>query len=160
MVGPLLTRGGCRARAAAGAALVLVGPKGWPSPRWIRGSQDLNSGRLIDMGESLRIRDIEDQRARRRAARELIGEYHEEQLRRLLENVRHGIERMDAGEIDPFELDELIHQYKRSAQKLWSFCGSGGSDWESAALTVEWWRENGEPETDWWETGRPRRRGA
>jgi len=71
--------------------------------------------------------------------------------------VRDGIERMDAGEIDPFELDELIHHYKRSAQKLWSFCGSGGSDWETAALTVEWWRETDDPETDWWEAGRPRR---
>jgi hypothetical protein len=111
----------------------------------------------MGMSEPSRIRDIEDQRTRRRAARLLIGEYHEEQLRRLLEQVRHGIERMDTGEIDPFELDELIHQYKRSAQKLWSFCGSGGSDWESAALTVEWWRETGEPQTDWWEAGRPRR---
>lgn len=108
------------------------------------------------MSESSRIRDIEDQRTRRRAARVLIGEYHEEQLRRLLEHVRRGIERMDAGEIDPFELDDLIHQYKRAAQKLWSFCGSGGSAWESAALTVEWSRETGEPETDWWEAGRPR----
>ena len=111
------------------------------------------------MSESLRIRDIEDPRTRRRVARELIGAYHEEQLRRLLEHVRHGIDRMDAGEIDPFELDELIHQYKRSTQKLWSFCGSGGADWESAALTVESWRESGEEQIDWWEAGRPRRGG-
>jgi len=50
------------------------------------------------MSEPSRIRDIEDQRTRRRAARLRIGEYHEEQLRRLLEHVRHGIERMDSGE--------------------------------------------------------------
>jgi hypothetical protein len=110
------------------------------------------------MSDRVRIRDIEDERARRRAARDLIGRYHEEQLRLLLEHVREGFERLDRGEIDPFDLDDLIHHYKRSAQKLWSFCGSSGSGWERAALTFEWWREQGEPEPDWWEAGEPRRR--
>ena len=31
----------------------------------------------------------------------------------LLEHVRNGIARMDAGEIDPLELDDLIDHYKR-----------------------------------------------
>ena len=110
------------------------------------------------MTEGVRIRDIEDEKARRRAAREMIGVYHGRQLRVLLEHVRDGFAQLDAGEIDAFELDELIHHYKRSTQKLWSFCGSSGSDWEQAALTLDWWREHGEPETDWWEAGRPRRR--
>lgn len=112
------------------------------------------------MSDRVRIRDIENEKARRRAAREMIGEYHEQQLRLLLEHVREGFARLDSDEIDPFELDDLIHHYTRSAQKLWSFCGSSGGGWESAALTVEWWREQGEPETDWWEVGRPRRRGG
>jgi hypothetical protein len=30
--------------------------------------------------------------------------------------------------------------------------------WEHAALLLEWERVQGEPETDWWEVGRPRRR--
>jgi hypothetical protein len=110
------------------------------------------------MSDAIRIGEIEGEKARRRAARELIGRYHEEQLRRLLERVREGFEQLDRGEIDPFELDELIHRYKRSAQKLWSFCGSGGAAWEQAALTVEWWREHGEQEQDWWAAGEPRRR--
>lgn len=101
---------------------------------------------------------VTGERARRRAARELIGAYHDEQLRGLLEHVREGFARLDGGEIDAFELDELIHRYKRSAQKLWSFCGSSGSAWEQAALTVEWWREQGEEEPDWWAAGEPRRR--
>ena len=88
----------------------------------------------------------------------MIAEYHEQQLRLLLERVREGFAKLEAGEIDPFDLDDLIHHYKRSAQKLWSFCGSAGAGWERAALTVEWEREQGEPETDWWEVGRPRRR--
>jgi hypothetical protein len=88
----------------------------------------------------------------------MVGRYHEEQLRLLLEHVREGFERLDRGEIDPFDLDDLIHHYKRSAQKLWSFCGSSGSGWEHAALVLEWSREQGEPESDWWERCQPRRR--
>jgi hypothetical protein len=109
------------------------------------------------MTEGQRIRDIEGEKARRRAAREMIGRYRDQQLRLLLEHVRDGFEQLDAGGLDAFGLDELIHHYKRSAQKRWTFCGSSGGGWERAALTLEWWREEGE-ETDWWEVGRPRRR--
>ncbi len=109
------------------------------------------------MTEPGRIRDIENPKARRRAAREAVGRYHEQQLRLLLEHVREGFERLEAGEPDPFELDDLIHHYKRSAHKLWSFCGSGGSDWERAAIALEWNREQGEEETDWWEVGQRQR---
>jgi hypothetical protein len=48
----------------------------------------------------------------------------------------------------------LIHHYKRSPQKLWSFSGSGGGAWERAALTLEREREQGEQDTDWWEVRR------
>jgi hypothetical protein len=78
------------------------------------------------MTDGTRIRDIDGEKARRRAARKMIGECHEEQLRLLLEHVRDGFDELDRGELDRFELDELIHRYKRSAQKLWSFCGSSG----------------------------------
>ena len=60
--------------------------------------------------------DRAGERAERRAARKTIGAYHEVQLRLLLEHVRDGFRRLDAGEIDAFELDELIHRYKRSAR--------------------------------------------
>lgn len=84
----------------------------------------------------------------------MIGEYHKQQLRLLLEGVRDGFARLEAGTIDPFELDDLIHHYKRSAQKLWTFCNGS----EHSALTLEWCREHDEPEPDWWEAGAPRRR--
>ena len=116
------------------------------------------SGTLTPMAETVRIRDIANEKARRRAARAMIGEYHEQQLRGLLEHVRDGLRQLDAGEIDPFDLDELIHHYTRSAQNLWSFCGSSGGQWERAALTLEWLREGGEDETDWWERGARRGR--
>jgi hypothetical protein len=103
------------------------------------------------MSEPGRIGDIENQKARRRAARELIGEYHEQQLRLLLDRVRDGFAQMDTGDIDPFELDNLIHHYKRAARKLWSFCVLDGSSSEAAAATIETWQRTAEPQPDWWE---------
>jgi len=50
----------------------------------------------------------EQERAARRAARELIATYHQRELRDLLEHVREGFARLDAGEIDEFELDDLV----------------------------------------------------
>ena len=93
-----------------------------------------------------------DDKAERRAARELVAAYHQEQLRALLEHVRAGFVQLDAGEIDEFELDDLIHRYKRSAAKLWSFCGSTGGQWLSAAHALQFRRDRGE-EPDWWEAG-------
>ena len=87
----------------------------------------------------------------------MIGAYHEEQLRALLEHVRTGFARLDAGEIDPFELDDLIHHYKRSARELWKFCGSSGSEWERAARTLAFLCDSGD-EPDWWQAGAPRSR--
>ena len=92
----------------------------------------------------------------RRAARQLIGEYHQAQLRALLEHVRAGFARLDAGEIDEFDLDDLIHHYKRSAAELWKFCGSSGGQWLRAAHTLTYLRGEGR-EPDWWEAGAPRR---
>jgi hypothetical protein len=95
-------------------------------------------------------------KAERRAARAAVGAYHEAELARLLEHVRDGLERYDAGEIDAFELDELIHQYKRATQKLWTFCVGGGAQVYSTARTLEWLREQ-EELPDWWEQATPRR---
>lgn len=96
-------------------------------------------------------------KSRRKEARELIGAYHEQQLRGLLERVREGFARLDAGEIDVFELDDLVHRYKRAANELWKFCGSSGSQWLQAANTLAYLRERGD-EPDWWTDSEPRRR--
>jgi hypothetical protein len=98
----------------------------------------------------------DDEKKARRAGRQLIAAYHEEQLGYLLEHVRKGFEQLDAGEIDAFELDELIHGYHRCAQKLWGFCGSSGGQWLQAARNLAYYRDNGD-EPDWWEAGAPRR---
>src|SRR5215216_370982 len=95
-------------------------------------------------------------KAERRAARAAVGAYHEAELARLLEHVREGLARYDAGEIDAFELDEEIHHYKRATQKLWSFCTGGGAHVDSTARMLEWMRKQDEL-PDWWEQTRPRR---
>ncbi len=88
------------------------------------------------------------QRARRRQARQIVGEYHRQQLGVLLEHVRESLERLDRGEIE---------RYQRAARKLWAFCGSTGSDWERASGALEFMRENGETH-DWWEAAGRRKR--
>ncbi|HEY3776250.1 MAG TPA: hypothetical protein VGL69_24860 [Solirubrobacteraceae bacterium] len=99
------------------------------------------------------MRRLDDERHARRSL-----PYHEEQLGLLIEHVREGFRRMDAGELDAFELDELIHRYKRSARELWKFCGQTGSDWVRAVGMLEMLREQGEGLPDWRAAGEPRRR--
>jgi hypothetical protein len=91
-------------------------------------------------------------KACRREAVEIVVKYHEEQLLKLLEYVRDGFRELDGGEMDAFELDELIHRYKRSTKELWKFCQITGSDAERSARTLAWLRENND-EPDWWDAG-------
>ena len=95
-------------------------------------------------------------KADRRAACEFIADYHQTQLRSLLEHVRFGFAQLDRGEIDEFELDDLIHRYKRAAKELWKLCGSSGAQWERAANTLKYLRER-DDEPDWWEASAPTR---
>jgi hypothetical protein len=112
----------------------------------------------IDPASAFDALKADDDKTRRRAARQIIAAYHEEEVGRLLEHVRSGFARMDAGEIDVFELDDLLHRYKKCAAKLWSFCGSSGGQWLQAARNLAYLREQGD-EPDWWEVGTPRRDG-
>jgi hypothetical protein len=48
----------------------------------------------------------------------------------------HDAERYDAGQIDAFELDELIHHYTRATQTPWSFCTGGGAVLDRADARV------------------------
>jgi hypothetical protein len=116
-----------------------------------------DDGRTLSLILEDAVTDSQD-REERRAASARVSRYHEEQLRLLLDRVREGFAQMDAGTIDPFDLDELIHRYKRSAQKLWSFCGQTGRDRLFTARTLDYWQEQGEEPTDWWAAGETRRR--
>ena len=98
-------------------------------------------------------------KARRRADLALVGTYYEARLAELLERVREGFAGYDAGELDAFDLDDLIHRYKRATRELWKFCGSvTGSQAGFIARTLEEMQSRGEA-IDWWERGnRPRDR--
>lgn len=96
-------------------------------------------------------------KAERREARTRVGAYHEAELAALVERLRDAFRRYDAGEIDVFELDELVHHYKKATQELWKFCVGGGSHVVMAARTLDFWEAEGE-RPDWWEAGERRRR--
>ena len=87
----------------------------------------------------------------------MVATYHQEQLRSLLEHVREGFDRLDAGELDEFELDDLIHRYKQATKRVWVFCESSRSDWTSTAAALVDMRARG-VEPDWWAETAPRRR--
>lgn len=95
-------------------------------------------------------------KAKRLEAQALVAAYHQEQLRVLLEHVRSGFDQLDAGEIDEFELDDLIHRYKRATKNLWVFCEAGGGQPFYSADVITQLRERGE-ERDWWAASARRR---
>ncbi len=103
------------------------------------------------------VGDRRDTKAARRAARGLVGDYHEAKLAELVEHLRDALARYDAGELDAFELDDIVHHYKRAARELWKFCAGTGSDVLFAARTLAYW-EAEEELPDWWRAGAPRSR--
>src|SRR3954447_8576204 len=89
-------------------------------------------------------------KGRRRADQALLVAYHEARLAELLEHLRAGYGEDDAGRIDAFELDAVVHHYTRAARQLWTFCAVSGAQVETAARTLEYWQERGE-QPDWWQ---------
>jgi len=87
----------------------------------------------------------------RRAAREAVAAYHEQQLGELVRHVKLAIERFQAGELDPFDVDELIFQYSRAAKELWKFCNLGNIQFAARVIRDE-------PPGDWWDRGARRGR--
>jgi hypothetical protein len=96
-------------------------------------------------------------KAERRADIAAVAGYHEARLADLLERVREGFARYDAGELDAFELDNLIHRYKRATRELWKLCDDlRGSSARTTARMLEDLERRGET-IDWWERGNPER---
>ena len=98
-----------------------------------------------------------EERARREAARAQVGRYHEQELRQLVDHLRVGLARLDRGEIDVFEFDEIVHRYKKAAQKLWSFCNISEAYVETKARLLEEHCASGDS-IDWWQLAAPRNR--
>jgi hypothetical protein len=96
-------------------------------------------------------------KAQRRAAIALLAAYHEAQLADLIEHVRDGLARYDAGKIDAFELDAVMHRYQRAARELWKFCSTSGAHAVTVARLLEEASAAGDL-PDWWERAKPRER--
>jgi hypothetical protein len=91
-------------------------------------------------------------------ANETVATYHETCLRELLAHVADALDRYRAGDIDAFDVDEIIHHHHRGAAELWKFCSAGGgSHVRSAARLVEDNAASGEV-IEWWDRGAPRGR--
>ena len=90
-------------------------------------------------------------KSERRAAVEVVAEYHEAHLAELVRRGGDDVDRFRAGELDAFEADQVIFQYSRAAKELWKFCNR--SDAELSAGLI---RDGAA--VDWWERGAPRRR--
>lgn len=58
----------------------------------------------------------------RRVAQKKVGAYHEVWLGDLAGQVGVAIDRYRAGELDAFEIDQVLLQYNRAAKNLWKFC--------------------------------------
>lgn len=87
----------------------------------------------------------------RQAAREAVAKYHEIQLAALVERVGSAIDRFRDGQMDAFDVDQVLFHYSRAAKELWKFCNLG--DTELAANIM---RER--PAVDWWQRGAPMKR--
>jgi hypothetical protein len=96
-----------------------------------------------------------DDKANRRTAAALVGAYHEARLAELLEHVRDAFRRYDSGEIDAFELDDVIHHYKRAARELWKFCVVSGGRVLALASVLEESAAAGELPDSWEIARRP-----
>ncbi len=73
-------------------------------------------------------------KAERRAARSVVAEYHEAELRALVVRVGEAVDRHRAGEIDAFDVDRVLFHYSRAAKELWKFCNLGQVETAAAIL--------------------------
>ncbi|WP_097188173.1 hypothetical protein [Ornithinimicrobium cerasi] len=89
-------------------------------------------------------------KSERRAASEDVAAYHEAELAKLVARVGEAIDGFRAGQMDAFDVDQVLHQYSRSAKELWKFCNRGSVELSASLIRDE-------SSFDWWERGAPRR---
>lgn len=90
-------------------------------------------------------------KSERRAAVEVVAEYHEARLAELVRRVGDAVDRFRSGELNASQADEVIFQYSRAAKELWKFCNLSDADFTAGMI-----RDGAV--VDWWERGAPRRR--
>jgi hypothetical protein len=85
-------------------------------------------------------------KSERQQAREAVAGYHEARLAELVTHVADAIDRFRDGELDPFDVDQVMFQYSRAAKELWKFCNMTHIE-----ITARYLDEG--PPIDWWERG-------
>lgn len=90
-------------------------------------------------------------KSERQAARAQVAEYHEAQQAELVGHVGDAIDRYRAGELNAFDVDQVLFQYSRAAKELWKFCNLASVDLAAAMIRDD-------PPINWWEVGAPKRR--
>ena len=87
-------------------------------------------------------------KSERRAAIEMVAAYHVARLAELLQAVGGAVDRFRAGELDAFEVDQVIFQYSRAAKELWKFCNLSDAEFTAGMIgdgaVIDWW-ERGAP---------------
>ena len=58
----------------------------------------------------------------RRQAHAAVASYHESNLAGLVAHVAEATDRFRNGELNAFDVDEVLFQYSRAAKELWKFC--------------------------------------
>ena len=51
--------------------------------------------------------------------------YHEAKLAELVAHVAEAMDRFRSGELDAFDVDQVLFQYSRATKELWQFCNIG-----------------------------------
>lgn len=90
-------------------------------------------------------------KSERQAARAQVAAYHEAQQAELVARVGEAIDRYRAGELNAFDVDQVLFQYSRAAKELWKFCNLASVELAAAMI-------HDDPPINWWEVGAPRRR--
>lgn len=84
----------------------------------------------------------------RRRARQNVAAYHEAELSALVAHVGEAIDKFRAGELDAFDVDQVLLQYARAAKALWKFCNLGDVE-----ITARFVHEG--PPKNWWQGAAP-----
>ena len=114
-------------------------------------NERVHAGKMTLVGPIVSSLACVSSKSERRAAREVVADYHDAQLGALVARLGEAVDRYRAGELDPFEVDRALFQYSRAAKELWKFCNYLQVD-VAAAMILE------QPPHDWWERGAPRER--
>ena len=114
----------------------------WPASAGATPTDTPNSSSVTGVG----------MKAQRRAAHERVNSYHQARLGELIEQVGQAVDRYRHGELDAFEVDEVIHHYHRAARQLWVFCTQSGVQVELTADLIERLAAD-DKRIDWWQRG-------